>query len=122
MSKTEIKGYVPGTIGRIAELHALYYSREWGFGKFFEAKVATELSEFVSRLDKIVQNLGCAAAGAEKVGQAIFAQVLSQRIRSHSMASKISPGVCTKPRFLVTLTTSHRPEAARSISPARICS
>ena len=51
MSHVDIKGYIPGAIGRIAELHALYYSREWGFGKFFEAKVAIELSEFVSRLD-----------------------------------------------------------------------
>jgi GNAT superfamily N-acetyltransferase len=46
------EGYIPGAIGRIAELHGLYYSREWGFGKFFEAKVATELAEFVSRLDE----------------------------------------------------------------------
>ena len=51
MSHVEIKSYVPGAIGRIAELHALYYAREWGFGKFFEAKVATELAEFVGRLD-----------------------------------------------------------------------
>jgi len=46
------EGYIPGAIGRIAELHGRYYSREWGFGKFFEAKVATELAEFVSRLDE----------------------------------------------------------------------
>lgn len=52
MSQIEIQGYVPGAIGRIAELHGRYYSREWGFGKFFEAKVAAELAEFVSRLDK----------------------------------------------------------------------
>ena len=52
MSQVEIKGYIPGAIGRIAELHAIYYSREWGFGKFFEAKVAIELSEFVNRLDE----------------------------------------------------------------------
>lgn len=41
-------GYMPGVIGRISELHALYYSENWKFGSFFEAKVATELSEFVS--------------------------------------------------------------------------
>ena len=52
MSIIDIKGYIPGAIGRIAELHAVYYSREWAFGKFFEAKVASELSEFVSRLDE----------------------------------------------------------------------
>jgi len=52
MHPIDIKGYVPGAIGRIAELHAVYYSREWGFGKYFEAKVASELSEFVSRLNE----------------------------------------------------------------------
>ncbi len=45
-------GYFPGTIGRIAEMHARYYSMHWNFGVFFEAKVASELSEFASRFDK----------------------------------------------------------------------
>jgi RimJ/RimL family protein N-acetyltransferase len=48
----EIKGYVPGAIGRIAEMHGVYYHRNWGFGLFFEAKVAAELSEFLSRFDR----------------------------------------------------------------------
>ncbi|MCD6532817.1 MAG: GNAT family N-acetyltransferase [Deltaproteobacteria bacterium] len=43
-----ITGYIPGIIGRIAELHALYYSEYWNFGKFFETKVATELSVFLN--------------------------------------------------------------------------
>lgn len=52
MSETEIaKGYVPGSIGRVAELHGLYYHDHWGFGLFFEAKVAVELSEFLKRYD-----------------------------------------------------------------------
>ena len=42
-------GYLPGCIGRIAELHAAYYSGAAGFGAPFEAKVATELSEFCLR-------------------------------------------------------------------------
>ena len=46
-----IDGYRPGAIGRVAELHGTYYHRHWGFGLFFEAKVATGLSEFLSRLD-----------------------------------------------------------------------
>lgn len=48
----EINGYIPGAIGRIAEMHALYYHRNWGFGLFFEAKVASELSEFLIRFDQ----------------------------------------------------------------------
>ncbi|WP_319521293.1 GNAT family N-acetyltransferase [uncultured Desulfosarcina sp.] len=46
-----IKGYIPGAIGRISELHGAYYHKHWGFGLFFEAKVATELSEFLMRYD-----------------------------------------------------------------------
>ncbi len=42
-------GYLPGCIGRIAELHAIYYARAAGFGASFEAKVASELSEFCLR-------------------------------------------------------------------------
>lgn len=44
-------GWVPGVIGRITELHGAYYARHWGFGSFFEAKVAAGLAEFVQRLD-----------------------------------------------------------------------
>jgi GNAT superfamily N-acetyltransferase len=52
MSDIEIaKGYLPGIIGRVAELHGIYYSRHWGFGSYFESKVATELAEFINRYD-----------------------------------------------------------------------
>ena len=46
-----INGYIPGAIGRIAELHGTYYAKHWGFGLFFEAKVATELSAFLKAFD-----------------------------------------------------------------------
>jgi len=46
------QGYFPGAIGRIVELHGVYYQANWGFGSFFEAKVAGELAEFISRFDK----------------------------------------------------------------------
>ncbi|MDI7261858.1 MAG: GNAT family N-acetyltransferase [Thermodesulfobacteriota bacterium] len=52
MNEIILKGYIPGAIGRIAELHGTYYHQNWGFGLFFEAKVATELSEFLSRFDE----------------------------------------------------------------------
>ena len=48
----KIQGYIPGAIGRIAEMHARYYAAHWAFGKFFEAKVATELSEFLERYNE----------------------------------------------------------------------
>jgi GNAT superfamily N-acetyltransferase len=43
------KGYVPGCIGRITELHASFYSAHAGFGAYFERKVANELAEFCTR-------------------------------------------------------------------------
>ena len=52
MDEPVLKGYIPGAIGRMVELHGIYYHRNWGFGLFFEAKVATELSEFLGRLDE----------------------------------------------------------------------
>ena len=51
MSAYAISGYVPGAIGRVAQLHASYYSRNWDFGLYFEAKVATELAAFLRRYD-----------------------------------------------------------------------
>ena len=39
-------GYLPGAIGRVAELHGTHYHRSWGFGAFFEARVARELAAF----------------------------------------------------------------------------
>ncbi|MBB6465406.1 GNAT superfamily N-acetyltransferase [Aminobacter lissarensis] len=41
-------GYRPGLIADIVRLHAEYYAREWGFGLPFEAKVAGELSAFMT--------------------------------------------------------------------------
>jgi len=48
----EISGYYPGVVGKITEIHAVYYHENWGFDASFEAQVGMELSEFVSRFDK----------------------------------------------------------------------
>ncbi|WP_432261886.1 bifunctional helix-turn-helix transcriptional regulator/GNAT family N-acetyltransferase [Cupriavidus sp. TMH.W2] len=45
-----LEGYQPGCIGDVASLHARFYSEHWGFGAFFEKKVATELAEFAGKL------------------------------------------------------------------------
>lgn len=44
-------GYVPGLVGRVAEMHADYYARQWNFTSFFETRVASEMSEFINRFD-----------------------------------------------------------------------
>ncbi|MHB8834726.1 MAG: GNAT family N-acetyltransferase [Candidatus Methylomirabilia bacterium] len=52
MAQPEIvRGYVPGTIGRIVEMHGTYYAAHWGFSAFFEARMARELAEFIDRYD-----------------------------------------------------------------------
>jgi DNA-binding MarR family transcriptional regulator/GNAT superfamily N-acetyltransferase len=45
-------GYRPGLIGRVAEMHAAFYSRHSGFGQFFESQVASGVAEFAGRLDE----------------------------------------------------------------------
>lgn len=45
-----VEGYQPGCIGDIAALHARFYAEHWGFGAFFEQKVATELAAFAGAL------------------------------------------------------------------------
>jgi RimJ/RimL family protein N-acetyltransferase len=51
MKEITLSGYIPGAIGRITELHAVYYHQHWNFGLFFESKVAEGLSEFLNRFD-----------------------------------------------------------------------
>jgi GNAT superfamily N-acetyltransferase len=47
----QIRGYYPGVVGKITELHAVYYHENWGFDVSFETQVGGELSEFVRRFD-----------------------------------------------------------------------
>jgi GNAT superfamily N-acetyltransferase len=68
MSEITIAGYVPGAIGRVTELHATYYSKAWDFGLYFEAKVASELSEFLRRLDPARDGFWTAIQGGRVEG------------------------------------------------------
>jgi GNAT superfamily N-acetyltransferase len=45
-------GYFPGIIGKITELHAVYYSENWNFDSSFEIQVGSELSEFIKEFRK----------------------------------------------------------------------
>lgn len=47
-----VAGYRPGLIGRIAEMHALFYSNHHGFGRTFESQIAAAIAEFAGRLDE----------------------------------------------------------------------
>jgi ribosomal protein S18 acetylase RimI-like enzyme len=65
------EGYLPGAIGRIAEMHAVYYAREWGFGAFLEAKIAGEAAGFIDRYDPVTDLLLLALSGEVIVGSII---------------------------------------------------
>lgn len=68
LKNIEITKYKPGAIGRITELHAEFYNKQSGFGLFFEAKVATELSEFLSRFDESHDGMWLANLNSQIVG------------------------------------------------------
>lgn len=61
-------GYKPGIIARIIEMHALYYTRTAGFGRFFETVVAGGLAEFGNRLDKPRNEIWAAMKDGHIVG------------------------------------------------------
>lgn len=65
-------GYRPGLIGRIAEMHGTYYHAHWGFGLFFEAKVATELATFLGRFDATRDGIWHAAMGDRVEGAVVI--------------------------------------------------
>jgi len=68
MPEVEIRGFVPGTIGRVTELHGRYYSRHWGLDVRFEAEVARELGEFMGRFDAAHDGIWVATRGEEILG------------------------------------------------------
>ena len=68
MGDVELSGYIPGAIGRIAELHGTYYYKHWGFHLFFESKVAIELSEFLRRFNEAQDGFWVASVGEKIVG------------------------------------------------------
>jgi len=63
-----ITGYVPGTLGRVTELHGTYYAANWELPFYFEAKVATELAEFLKRFDPAHDGLWLARANGQTIG------------------------------------------------------
>lgn len=52
MSDIEIKGYLPGSIGRVVELQAAYYDQVFGSGRYYEIKILKDMSDFFIRYDE----------------------------------------------------------------------
>jgi GNAT superfamily N-acetyltransferase len=68
LQDVEIRGYYPGVVGKITELHAVYYHENWGFDVTFETQVGGELSEFVNRFDPNRDGLWVAVKNGEFAG------------------------------------------------------
>ena len=51
MSAVEFAGYRPGVLGRFVALQSEYYARDWGFGSYYEAKIAGAAAAFLARMD-----------------------------------------------------------------------
>ncbi|MFH1480080.1 MAG: GNAT family N-acetyltransferase [Pseudomonadota bacterium] len=83
MTGIEIRGYIPGAIGKITGLHATYYSKYWGFGLFFESKVATGMCEFLNRFKKAHDGFWVAAVQGQIVGSITIDGVKSETDGAH---------------------------------------
>ncbi len=69
LPEVEVKeGYRSGVIGSVAQLHASFYSKYYGFGAVFERKVASEMSEFMGRIDHSGNASFSAYVGNELLG------------------------------------------------------
>jgi GNAT superfamily N-acetyltransferase len=68
ISDITLRGYFPGDIGRITELHATYYYENWGFDVSFETQVGRELSEFISEFQENRDGFWVAIVGGEFAG------------------------------------------------------
>lgn len=61
-------GYQPGIIAQVTQLHASFYSANYGFGAVFERKVATEMSEFIGRIERPMNTIFSAYLGKDLLG------------------------------------------------------
>jgi GNAT superfamily N-acetyltransferase len=66
------EGYRSGLVGRITEMHALFYARFAGFDQVFESRVAAGLAEFVGRIAHPVNRAWVALQSGRIVGSVII--------------------------------------------------
>ncbi len=87
-----LKGYTPGDIGTIVALHAGYYSKNWGFGLPFEAKVATELATFLERYDENRDGFWTVRTKRDVTGSVAIDGIDAQRVGAHLRWFIVSDG------------------------------
>ena len=62
------RGYTPGLIGRVGELHGRYYAQTWGSGAPFEVLIIRELCDFIEQYDAQEDLILSAHFGNEIIG------------------------------------------------------
>ena len=62
------RGPAPEAAARIVDLHATYYAEHWGFGAYFENKVASDLAGFLARYESSRDGLWLARVAGEIEG------------------------------------------------------
>jgi len=77
------RGYIPGSLGRVAELHGTYYHDHWGFVLFFEARVANELSDFLRRYEEARDGFWTVSAGGRIEGSITIDGIHAQSEGAH---------------------------------------
>ena len=65
-----MEGYRPGFIGRIVEMHGVFYAAEWGSGAHFEGLMACEMHSFMAAYDASGDLLLTAHVDGRLVGSA----------------------------------------------------
>lgn len=75
-------GYVPTLLGRVTEMHAAYYAENFDFGVVFERKVASEMAEFLGRIDRPIN----AVFSAELAGRLIGSVTVDGDDLAHGVA------------------------------------
>lgn len=115
MKGIKIEGYKPGAIGRITELHALYYSKYAGFGLYFESKVASEISEFLNRFndnkdgfwivtkdEEIIGSIASDGINSDEEGAHLRWFIVSPKYQGYGIGSKLlemAINFCKKKKF-----------------------
>jgi DNA-binding MarR family transcriptional regulator/GNAT superfamily N-acetyltransferase len=61
-------GYQTGLVGRCVEMHARDYAEAAGFGPSFETQVASDVAEFINRVDRAENGVWTANRAGEIVG------------------------------------------------------
>ena len=88
MTAFDLTGYVPGALGRLTELHGIYYATFWGLD--LEAQVAADLAAFFTRFHPLRDAAWFAHANDQIVGG-----VLIDGVESHN------PDIGAKLRYFI---------------------